>query len=608
MRLADFIFKTLADHNYKDVFMITGGGGIHLFDAVSREARLKYFCNHHEQASSMAAEAYARVKNEMSILCVTTGPGGINALNGVFGAWTDSIPMLIISGQVKNQTYIRNYDVPGLRQLGDQEADIISMVKGITKYAETVTDPKTIKYHLDRALYLANSGRKGPVWLDIPIDVQATDINPDELESFDEPRLSIADAKNSVIADNEIYTRLINAKKPVVLAGSGIRLADAKCEFLDLLNILKIPVVTSWTGHDLIAFNHPCYCGRAGSLGDRSGNFAVQNSDLLIVIGSRLNIRQVSYNWENFAKNSFVIHVDIDSAELVKPTYQADIKVNLDAKDFILGMRKVLDSNNYNSKLHSDWLNWSKDKLDKYPVLQDRHTQSEIINPYNFIAKLFDHLDDDEIVACGDGTACVVTPQVAKIKSNQKVFTNSGCASMGYGLPAAIGSAVAFPGKRVVCLTGDGSIQMNLQELQTVIHHKLPIKIFLLNNQGYLSIKLTQKGFFTDKETGETNFVGSGLDSGLSFPDFYELAKVYGFKVFKLDTCDFEERLEEILNTGGPVFIEVILDPEQGFEPKLSARVHEDGSISSPSLEDMAPFLNKEEIQINMDFKINTLR
>lgn len=592
IRLADYVFKYLADYGVKHAFAITGGGSMHLNDALGRETRIKYICNHHEQASTMAAEAYARVSGKLGVVSVTTGPGGLNTLNGLFGAWTDSLPVLVISGQVKRETCMGFYDLPGLRQLGDQETDIITIVKSITKYAVLLKKPEDIRYELEKAIHLATTGRKGPCWIDIPIDLQSAQIDENNLRAYkpkeDKPNLRLLEKQSHKLMD-----KIKKAKRPVVLLGSGLRLAGARGELEVLKSYLKVPMVVSWTGADLIPSKDPLFAGRAGSLGDRPGNFTVQNADLLIVLGCRLSVRQVSYNWKNFARNAEIVHVDVDKAELNKPTVKPHMKIQSDLKIFLQVFNALAKKNNFAINAQ-DWLKWCKERVEKYPVLQERQTKSEIINPYYFVDQIFKLFEPGEVIACGDGTACVVTAQAGETKAGQHLFTNSGCASMGYDLPAAIGSAFAKPGQRIICFSGDGSIQMNIQELQTIIHHQLPIKIFVFNNQGYLSIKLTQKSFFKGQ------YMGSSLDSGLSFPDIIKIAEAYGFKTFRLDKPGFEGSLQEILDCPGPVLCEVIVDPDQGFEPKLSSRILPDGKMQASTLEDMSPFLSPEELQQNM--------
>jgi acetolactate synthase I/II/III large subunit len=478
MKLSDYIVGQFADWGVRHIFLVTGGGAMHLNDSIGRESRIQYVCNHHEQASAMAAEGYARVSGQPGVLNVTTGPGGINALNGVFGAWTDSIPLLVISGQVKRETCMRSQGITGLRQLGDQEADIIAMVAGITKYAVLVDDPLTIRYHLERAWHLVQSGRPGPCWLDIPVDVQAASIEPSSLRGYDP-------AADEHIQDNtagdpskldsqcqEVLDRLRKAKRPVILAGTGVRAARAVAEFDKLIHQLGIPVTTAWT-HDLIATDDPLFCGRQGTIGDRAGNFTVQNADLLLILGSRLNIRQTSYNWQSFARRAFKIQVDIDPAEFRKPTVQPDMAIHADLKRFLPALLKQYDAQRNSPAQHAEWLAWCRERVQRYPVVQAKQRQpGPPLNPYHFIEQLSAKLGDDDVIICGNATACIVPFQTMRLKKGQRLISNSGSASMGYDLPAAIGAAFARPGKRVICLAGDGSIQMNVQELQTVVHHQ----------------------------------------------------------------------------------------------------------------------------------------
>ncbi|SIO55170.1 acetolactate synthase-1/2/3 large subunit [Singulisphaera sp. GP187] len=565
-----------------------------LNNAFGTEQRLKYTCNHHEQASAIAAEGYARVAERVGVLNVTTGPGSINALNGVFGAWTDSIPMLIVSGQVKRETCMASYDLPALRQLGDQEVDIVRMVGGITKYAVLVTDPQSIRYHLERALYLAEAGRPGPCWIDVPVDVQSSMIDPESLPGYDPAEDDPHWDRDAIRAQcREVIERISRAERPVILAGTGVRLAHAIDKFQEVARRLGIPVTTAWT-HDLIAWDDPLYCGRQGSIGDRAGNFTVQNSDCLLILGARLPIRQISYNWKAFARHAYKIQVDVDAAELDKPTVKPDLPIHSDAAVFLEELGCELAASGHDAANHAAWLEWCKERVRKYPVVLPKHREFQgAINPYHFIEVLFEHLADDDVVACGDATACIVPFQAAKLKLGQRLFSNSGSASMGFDLPAAIGAAVAREGKRVICLAGDGSIQMNVQELQTVVHNRLPIKIFVLSNGGYLSIRTTQKNFFG-------NLVGEGPTSGVSFPDMSKLAAAYGIPSLKIDGPDFAAQIDQALEGDGPFLCEVVLDQAQTFEPRLSSRQLPDGRIVTAPPEDMFPFLDREEFLSNL--------
>ena len=598
MKLSDYMVERLADWGVRHIFLVVGGGAMHLNDSISKEPRIQYVCNHHEQASAMAAEAYARISGQPGVVNVTTGPGGINALNGVFGAWTDSIPMLVVSGQVKRETCMRAQGITGLRQLGDQEADIIAIVEKITKYAVMIDDPFSIRYHLERAWHLAQSGRPGPCWLDIPVDVQAAAIDPATLRGYDpaedEAAQQIAGDASRLNSDcREVLDRIRNAKRPVILAGTGVRAAHAAAEFDELIHRLGVPVTTAWT-NDLIASDDPLFCGRQGTIGDRAGNFTVQNADVLLILGSRLSIRQTSYNWQSFAPRAFKIQVDIDDAEFHKPTIQPDMAIHCDLKRFLRELLRQVDATNYRSGVHAPWLAWCRERVQRYPVVQDHQRQpGPPLNPYYFIEQLSARLADDDVMICGNATSCIVPFQTMRLRKNQRLISNSGSASMGYDLPAAIGAAVARSGKRVICLAGDGSIQMNIQELQTVVHHHLPVKIFVLNNSAYLSMRMTQSSFF-GRLTGES------AGSGVSLPNMVKVACAYGIPSIRIDR---ESQLAEIdlaLAADGPALIDVVLDPNQEFEPRSRARQLSDGRIVSPTLEDMYPFLSETELMDNV--------
>jgi acetolactate synthase I/II/III large subunit len=594
MKLSDYVFSKIVDAGVRQVFMVTGGAAMHLNDSIAREPRVRYVCHHHEQAAAMAAEGYARVSGIPAVVSVTAGPGGINALNGVFGAWTDSVPMLVISGQVKRETCMVARGIEGLRQLGDQEVNIVSMVAPITKYAALVTDPASIRYHLERALFLATSGRPGPCWLDIPSDVQSAQVKEASLVPYDAGEDQPGwDRAHISVAVAEVLSRLRSAARPVILAGTGVRAAKALEEFEAVIRRLEIPVTTAWT-HDLIASNDPLFCGRPGTIGERAGNFTVQNADFLLVLGSRLNVRQVSYNWGSFARRAFKVQVDIDAAELSKPTVRPDLPVHCDLKSFLAELLRQIDGAGYKPGQHAEWLAWCRERRRLYPVVQEKQRQpGPPANPYHFIESLFDQLGDDDVVVCGDATACIVPFQVAKLRRGQRMFSNSGSASMGYALPAAIGSAVARGGGRVVCLEGDGSIQMNLQELQTAAYHRLPVKIFVLNNGGYLSIRTTQRNFFG-------RFIGESPASGVSFPDFRLLARAHGIPSVRIESAGQFETVRSLLSAPGPALCEVMLDPAQEFEPRVKSRQLPDGTIVSPALEDMYPFLSPEELRANV--------
>jgi acetolactate synthase-1/2/3 large subunit len=613
IRVADYIAQRSVEVGARHVFLVTGGGAMHLNDALTRHKKLTPVFFHHEQSAAMAAESYYRLINKIVVLNVTTGPGGINALNGVYGAYTDSLSMLVVSGQVKNETYLKNYKT-NLRQLGDQEVDIVSMVKPITKYAVTVKDPREIKDIMDKAIYFLTNGRPGPVWIDVPIDVQGSLIDPNELKGFDgnikklvndpgvtgNTKLELTTKSN--LNDKTfdiIFEKLKKSSRPVILAGTGVSISKMSKQFLKLIKKLKIPIVTGWNAHDLISNDNEYYAGKPGTVGDRPGNFTVQNSDLLIVLGCRLNIRQISYNWKAFAPKAFKIMIDIDQAELDKPTLKIDYKIKADLKNFIpIFIQKIQDVNYTCTKEHKKYLMWCKERVIEYPVVLPEYVnkKNKKINPYAFTDELFNLLDKDDVVITGNGSACVITFQAAKIKQGQRLYTNSGSASMGYDLPASIGAAIAKKGKRIICLAGDGSLMMNLQELQTMQGYNLPIKVFILNNEGYVSIKQTQEAYFSD------NISGVGPKSGVSMPNFIELGKalnIPNIKVTKLSQLSSSKFLK-MLNDNKSGIFEIIIDPNQGFSPKLTSRKLDDGTMVSPSLHDMSPFLDKDELAKNI--------
>lgn len=595
LRVADFIWRTLADRGVRHVFVVSGGGAMHLNDALARERRLSYICNHHEQASAMAAEGYARITGSIGVACVTSGPGGVNALNGVFGAYTDSIPIIVISGQMKRETLLRTHGLTGrLRQLGDQEVDIVRMVEGITKYAVCVTEPDSIRYHLGRAMHLAVSGRPGPVWIDVPVDVQAAMVDPQKMRCYKESEDQLAFDEVALQAQVvDVAARLRIAKRPVLLGGTGVRLAGAIPEMLSLAEARQIPVTTAWT-HDLLPSNHPLFCGRQGTIGTRAGNFVVQNADLVLILGSRLCIRQISYNWQSFARHAYTVQVDIDAAELSKPTFRAALPVHADVKHFLRLLVQELGSGEPTSE-QNQWRDWARDRRRLLPEVLPHHRISGpgTINQYHFVELLFAAASSGDIFACGDATACITPFQIGALKSDQRLFSNSGSASMGYDLPAALGAALAAPGRQVICLAGDGSVQMNIQELATISHHRLNVKIFILNNGGYLSIRSTQANFFK-------LLVGEGPQSGLTFPDYAALARAYHLPAVQLDVTRPAAHIAEILGRPGPEVVVVELDQSQGFEPKLSSKRLPEGRMVTAPLEDMAPFLDRAEFARHM--------
>ena len=632
IKVSDYIAGLAAELGIEHVFTVTGGGAMHLNDSFGHSSELKCIYNHHEQACAIGAESYARIAGKPALLCVTTGPGGTNALTGVLGAYLDSIPMLVISGQVRYDTTARSTGL-NIRAMGDQEFDITKAVASMTKYCEMVIEPKKIGYCVKKAYHMAVTGRPGPTWLDIPLNVQGAYIDTDELIDYDESCDEYSAYINSLPPkpDKELVLSVIDrirrSKRPVLNAGNGIRIADAADVFERVKKKLNIPVVTGWDSIDLCADDETLYVGRAGIMGDRAGNFAVQNSDLFLSIGSRLSIRQVGYNYKSWARAAYTIVEDVDADELKKPTLHVDMPVWADARDFLMVLDECLTQIcGEDGKLFTDgtWHEACRGWKKNYPVVMKKHYEKcvedghEYANVYAFIKELSRRLEPGQTTVVGNGSACVVGSHAYVIKPGQRFIINSAVASMGYDLPAAVGAWVAQKALKgdknsgnsshaydiidsnaqkndIICVTGDGSIQMNLQELQTIIHHRMDMKIFVINNGGYHSIRQTQKNFF-----GEP-LVGIGEDSGdLSFPDMAKLAWAYGYEYCSIGSNDRFDVLDEFLALEGPAICEVFVSRGQKFEPKSATKRLEDGTLVSAPLEDLAPFLPEEELKRNM--------
>lgn len=635
MKISNYIAQRLVELGISQVFTVTGGGAMHLNDALGHQEGLTCLYNHHEQACAIAAESYARIKGQIAAVCVTTGPGGTNAITGVLGGWLDSIPMLILSGQVRYDTTARWSGVE-IRAMGDQEFDITKAVDCMTKYSEMVIDPMRIRYCLEKAVYLAYSGRPGPAWLDIPLNVQGAYVETDNLIGFDpedyenggDGWISASDAKitedesglgekRQILppkpdknAVREVLLKIKDASRPVINAGNGIRIGQAHDAFMRVAEKLGVPVVTGWNSQDCIYDAHPLYTGRGGGMGDRPGNFAIQNSDLVLSLASRLSIRQVGYNFATWAREAYVIVNDIDPEELKKPSVHSDMRIHADVKDLLAVMEDLLDHEFMATREASlfkggtgiESLTWNETCRmwkETYPVVLPKHYSQDDhkeVNIYAFIKELSSRLPENRITVVGNGSACVVGGHAYVIKPGQRFVSNSAVASMGYDLPAAIGISKADPGEDIILVTGDGSIQMNLQELQTIIHHRLPIKIFVINNGGYHSIRQTQKNYF-----GEP-LVGIGDDSrDLSFPDMEKLSAAYGYPyVSARHNGEIDQALLHTLSVNGPVICEVFVSRDQNFEPKSAAKRLPDGTMVSPPLEDLSPFLSEEEMDRNM--------
>jgi len=595
MKLSDYVFDFVARLGVKHVFMLAGGGAMHLVDSVGRNKEITYICNLHEQACAIAAEAYSQYTNNLGVALVTTGPGGTNTITGVAGAWLDSTPMLIISGQVKRPDMIGK---SGVRQMGFQEIDIISIVRPITKYAVTVIEPSSIRYHLEKAVYLAKHGRPGPVWIDIPLDVQAAQIEGHTLSGFT-PEASGKSPHESVKALCEKVSRTISllneAKRPIILAGNGIRLSDALDDFLKLVENLGIPVLTTWKTADIMADDHPLFAGRPGAVGQRGANFTQQNADWLLILGARMDFGQTAYSHENFARSAHKIMVDIDPAEIQKMKMNIDVPVIADAGDFIRELNR--QRGHTKKKAYLKWTKTCRAWKKQYPVvLPEYWKERHYVNDYVLIDILSDELNKNDLLVPGSSGACSErTMQAIRARAGLRIFNTEGLGSMGFGIPAAIGGCIASGHRRTISIEGDGGFIMNIQELETVKRLGLPIKYFVLNNGGYVSIQSTQKNYFGG------HHVGSSVSSGLTLPDILSVAKAFGLPATRLTNhTHIREKLREILEQNGPVVCEVMVSPDQVTAPRVSSKQLEDGSMVSLPMEDLWPFLDREEFRSNI--------
>ncbi len=587
IRVADYITNKISDMGVEHIFTITGGGAMFLNDAVLRNPKLSAVCGHHEQASAMSAVGYAKYSGKLGVVMPTTGCGCTNTITGLLDGWQDNVPMMFVSGQINSYQTMDNYDTP-LRQIGVQEADVIAIVKSITKYAVLVKDPKTIRYHVERAIHEAFSGRPGPVWLDIPLDVQSAIIDPNELEGYEIPDTSTKVTLNDF---QELLEHQSTSKRPVILAGNGIRLSGAKEEFISFIEKYNIPVVNTYLAADLLPTDHPLNIGRVGIKGNRAANFALQNSDLLITIGTRLGIPVTGYIYENFAREAKIVVVDIDENEHKKDTIKIDQFIHADAKYFL-----------ENAELEYVSDSWSKTCLqwrDDWPVFLPEHMDdTDGISFYGFMKVLSGCMGDDDIVVSDAGSAYYVSSQAVHLDKNQRYITSGAQADMGFTLPASIGVSVARGGKPVIGIVGDGSFQLNMQEIQTMVHNKLPVKMFVWNNNGYLSIRTTQRKFFDD------GFIGTDVNSGISFPDLSKISYAYGIKYVKVSEIDnLEDKINETMSHDGPVICEVMCKEWDEVLPTIGSKKLPDGKMFSRPLEDMYPFLTREEFLSKMIIK-----
>lgn len=581
IRVADFIADFLVKNDITDMFSVVGGGAMFLNDAFGNTEGLRVTYNHHEQACAIAAESYARIKGRAAAVCVTTGPGGINALNGVVCAYQDSLPMIVISGQVRYNTTVESTGL-ALRQFGEQEFPIVPVVSHMTKYAEMVRNAEDILYHLQKAVFVAHEGRRGPVWLDIPLDIQGAYVETDLLREY------VSEVSTSKEVDIKQIAKVINkAERPVIFAGESIRSSGAYDTFRKLISEYKIPVIATATTLDLMALCEDYYYGNVGSFGGRAGNFIIQNADLILALGCRMSFKQIGFNYQMFSPDSKKIIVDIDPEELKKETVKADYPVNMDVGKFM----ELLMVEKYTADIRT-WVDYCNDMKEKYPMYLGKFADSKLVNPYEFANRLNRHVPDDSVFILGNSVACVCVHQIGIGHSNQRQYTNKNCGTMGYDIPAAIGAAIAKKGE-VLCITGDGSFQMNLQELQTIVHNKLPIKMIVFSNGGYQAIMQTQTNFFG-------RLSGCNNECGLSMPSFEKLAYAYDIPYIRIEkNADIEEGLDELFSYDGYAICELIQDLEQGIEPRSKSMQTESGKIISPPIDNLYPFLSEDEYKGN---------
>lgn len=585
VKISDYIMSFIAELGVEHVFYITGGGAMHLNDSLGRNERLEGVCMLHEQGASIAAEAYARIREGYGVCLVTSGPGGTNALTGLAGAYMDSIPVIFLSGQVKRADLVGEQ---GIRQFGIQEVDILSMARAYTKYAVQIEKPEDIRYELEKAAAIAVNGRPGPVWIDVPLDIQASQVDIEELPGFDKSSLPSYPVKEEDVT--RAIELLNQAERPVVLLGHGIRLGHAVEEAREFYNELGIPVLTSWNGVDLIEEEHPLYYGRPGAVGHRAANFIQQNADFVLTIGSRLNLLSTGYNYESFLENANHVMVDIDENEMNKKSVHPQLKVVCDAKSFLLAMLRR--KSEIKKKDRTDWLSHCDMLREKYPVfIPEQAAREGYVSSYHLIDEVSDQMSGEDIYQfTSSGTTVDIAMKTFRIKQGQRAFLTKGLAAMGYDIPACVGSCIASGGRRTVCVTGDGSAAMNMQELEVIKRRQLPVKIFVADNQGYSMIYGSQNGNFKGHLTGCTH------ESGLTLPDMAAIAEAFGIKGMHIDSEEnLEKQVAEVLAYPGPVVCTYKADIEQKILPRQTNYMREDGQMASRPLEDMSPLLDREE-------------
>jgi acetolactate synthase-1/2/3 large subunit len=586
MKLSDYVAEKLAEYGVRHVFMLPGGGAMHLNDSLGRSTRLKYVCNLHEQACAIAAEAYGQCTNNLGVCMVTTGPGSTNTLTGVAAAWMDSTPMLVVSGQVKRADLCHG---KGVRQLGFQEIDIVPIVESITKYAVTVKDPETIRYHLEKAIWLAQNGRPGPSWIDIPLDVQAADVDPIEQKYFSPLKENLVTrVKTEYLSDQVslVLQLLLNSDRPVILVGNGVRLAKAEATFHQLARMLEIPILTTWKALDFFDDTDPLFIGRPGAVGQRAANFVQQKSDWLLMLGARMDMGQTAYMHKYLARDAKKIMVDIEESEINKMREVIDLPISVDAGYFIDEMLRQIE--NVHQK-HSRWSEWWRQcrtwKNDCPTVLQEYREYEDGISIYALVDAVSDATEAGDLVIPGSSGACSeVTMQAFKSKKGVRVFNTEGMGPMGFGISAALGGCVASGGKRTICIEGDGGFAMNTQELETIRRLKLPVKFFVLDNGGYASIRSTQKSYF------ESRFYGSSEEGGLTLPSIEAIASAYEIDYLSMESSsDIDNIVAESIEKSGPVICRVKVSAKQVTAPRVTSRQTEDGSMETSPMEEMWP-------------------
>jgi acetolactate synthase-1/2/3 large subunit len=598
MKLSDFVMRFVAQQGVRHVFLLVGGGAMHLNDSLARCQGLQYVCNHHEQASAIAAENYAKFTNQLGVAMVTTGPGGTNAITGLAGAWLDSTPCLFISGQVKRPD--RMYDSEGkhrgVRQMGNQEIDIVAIVKPLTKYAVTIDDPNSIRYHMEKAVHLARTGRPGPVWIDIPIDVQGAQIDESSLPGF-EPEATQESGGDDALSRQVcgIIEQLNKAERPLLMIGNGVRLAGAGPLLEETIRLLQLPVETTWVAMDLIGEDDPLFVGRPGTLAARGANFALQNCDFLLVIGARMDLPIVGYTPENMARAAFKVMVDIDAAELAKLGTVVQMPVQADAKAFLTEL--LAQRSNIAGRDYSGWLKRCQDWNSKYPLITAEHRVPNGLVSIFHLAEVIaaETSPQDCIVSGSSGSGIEIFLFAFPVRKGQRAFHTAGLGAMGYGIAASIGVCVASGGQRTICVDGDGGFQLNIQELATVAHLGLPIKFFVLNNNGYASIRASQTNFFGAPS------IGCSEATGITMPNLLEIARSYGIAAVTIeDQSDLNASVRKVLDMPGPVICDVKVIPDEVRAPRLSSVQRADGSFVSKPLEDLWPFLERDEFAANM--------